>query len=261
MSQRPVNLEVRQLEERATPAVTATFASGVLTVAGTNASELIEVDVDKTTGDFEVVADGVTVTINGGTASLSNTTDVVINAAGGNDTVRYTDFSRGLATTLNLVTIDAGRGHDLISIVELFDPNQAEVDASVFGRGGNDTIYGGGGNDTLRGNGGADVIFGGTGNATLNGGGGNDNLEGGFGSDLVRGGNGNDTLSGGARTFYDDYLDQQNFFSDDAQDTLRGDAGADTFVVYEGAEDEEVFFDFDERGDGDEVEVVPNRPQ
>lgn len=259
MSQKSVNLEVRQLEERATPAVTANFTSGVLTVDGTSASELIEVDVDKTTGEFEVVADGVTVTITGGTPGLANTDEVVINGNDGDDTIRYTDYSRGLTTTLDLVTIDGGRGSDLISIVELFDPNQAEVDASVWGRGGNDTIYGGGGNDTLRGNGGNDLIFGGTGNDTVNGGGGNDNLEGGFGNDLVRGGNGDDTLSGGASTFYDDYLDQQYFFSDNAEDTLRGDAGSDIFVVYEGAEDEEVFFDFDERGDGDEIEVVANR--
>lgn len=78
---------------------------------------------------------------------------------------------------------------------------------TISGGEGNDIIYGTESNDTILGKGGNDILFG------L---GGDDLLDGGLGSDVMNGGAGNDTLIG--------YQSGQS-----ADDTLTGDAGADTF--------------------------------
>jgi surface antigen len=78
---------------------------------------------------------------------------------------------------------------------------------------GNDTISGAAGNDTLRGNTGNDLLYGNDGN---------DSMLGGLGNDTLIGGNGNDVLDG----FW-----YSGTGGNGEKDRLRGDAGADTFVI------------------------------
>ncbi len=129
-----------------------------------------------------------------------------------------------------------------------------DSDDTLSGGEGNDTIWGGNGDDSLSGNGGNDRIFashgddqvsGGEGNDTLGGNNGNDTVSGGDGDDTIRGGMGADSLDGGDG---DDVIisrsdagepdiaqetDQSKVYPNqpflDADDTLTGGAGADTF--------------------------------
>ncbi|WP_238365327.1 Ig-like domain-containing protein [Mesobacterium pallidum] len=89
-----------------------------------------------------------------------------------------------------------------------------EGDDDIHGTETEDGIYGNGGDDSLRGLRGDDVVDGGSGDDTCEGGSGRDDIRGGSGRDDLRGGWGADTLSGG--------LDD---------DLLRGDGGADTFIL------------------------------
>ncbi|MCT7957310.1 CHAP domain-containing protein [Laspinema palackyanum] len=96
---------------------------------------------------------------------------------------------------------------------------------------GNDNITGTAGNDNINSLAGNDTVTGGAGNDTLNGDSGNDILYGNDGNDLLLGGTENDTLIGGAGN---DILD--SFYYNDVNgngevDYLRGDEGADTFVI------------------------------
>lgn len=127
----------------------------------------------------------------------------------------------------------------------------------IYAKAGNDTVYGYGGNDTLHGENGNDLMYGNDGNDTMYGGddnSGRDTLIGGNGSDKLHGQNGNDSLRGGdgKDTLYGDN-DNDTLFggleSDDLRggsgndvldgyivdsverDRLRGDLGADTFVL------------------------------
>ena len=103
---------------------------------------------------------------------------------------------------------------------------QASPDIFIgYGRAGNDTFYGSDVEDVLYGNKGNDTLFGNSGRDFLSGGNGSDTLYGGFGTDEISGGSGNDYLigyGGGSST------DAEFDF-----DTLRGDAGSDTFVLGE----------------------------
>jgi len=90
----------------------------------------------------------------------SNTVDVTMTGAGGNDTLK------------------GGTTNDTIS-----------------GGAGNDTLTGGTGNDTITGGTGNDTLSGGAGNDTLTGGDGNDTITAGTGNDTITGGAGNDTIN------------------------------------------------------------------
>ena len=103
-------------------------------------------------------------------------------------------------------------------------------DDYLNGGDGNDTMYGGDDNsgwDTLIGGNGSDKLHGQNGNDSLRGGDGNDTLYGDNDNDKLFGGPGNDDLRGGSGN---DVLDGYNVGSVEV-DRLRGDLGADTFVL------------------------------
>jgi Ca2+-binding RTX toxin-like protein len=108
---------------------------------------------------------------------------------------------------------------------------KSAVKASIYGRGGDDTLIGGisgdllqgdEGNDSLSGLGGGDNLNGGLGNDVLDGGAGNDLLEGGVGVDSLIGGAGNDTYTFRAGDELDSILEFPN--------TSTIDGGVDTIV-------------------------------
>jgi Ca2+-binding RTX toxin-like protein len=96
---------------------------------------------------------------------------------------------------------------------------------------GNDNIKGGAGNDNINSLGGNDTVTGAGGNDTLRGDSGNDLLYGNDGNDLLFGGTGNDTVIGGAGNDVLDAFYYSGLSGNGEVDYLRGDAGADTFVI------------------------------
>ncbi|MBD2483063.1 calcium-binding protein [Planktothrix sp. FACHB-1365] len=163
----------------------------------------------------------------------------------------------------------------------------------IYGNAGNDWLYGNGGNDQLHGQNGHDYLSGGDGNDsayggddsgwdTLIGGNGFDNLHGGYGNDSLSGDSGNDILYGdynddqllgGSGDDYlnggsgNDVLDGYNVGSVE-RDRLRGDLGADTFVLghiyngqryygYAGSSSWSYIEDFN-RNQGDKIQVTGN---
>lgn len=96
---------------------------------------------------------------------------------------------------------------------------------------GNDNIVGSAGNDSINALGGNDTVTGAGGNDTLRGDSGNDLLYGNDGSDLLLGGTGNDTVIGGAGNDVLDAFYYSGLSGNGEVDYLRGDTGADTFVI------------------------------
>jgi uncharacterized delta-60 repeat protein len=180
------------------------LSSGTLSIAGTDAKDVIEVAGAGGSAHDVVLA---TRNVIGREFDASAVARIDINAAGGNDVVSLTSLA-----TPSLIS--GGDGNDRIAGSGGRD--------TISGNAGRDTIDGGdaadllignGGPDKLRGMGGPDHLYGGAGNDTLAAGGGNDRLTGGDGGDLLQGNAGNDSF----------------FTSDDsAIDTLFGDAGQDT---------------------------------
>jgi Ca2+-binding RTX toxin-like protein len=151
------------LDERILPAVTASFSTGtgILTVVGDAQDNTIVVSRDAA---GQLLVNGGNVVIQGGTATVANTT---------------------------LVQVFGQAGNDQISLDEA---NGALPAAILFGGDGNDTLTGGSGNDQLFGGPGDDILMGKGGNDQLFGGDGNDILIGGAGNDLVFGEAGNDRM-------------------------------------------------------------------
>jgi Ca2+-binding RTX toxin-like protein len=176
-------LDVEQLADRITPAVTATFlpSGGLLTVFGDSQANNITVSRDAA---GKLLVNGGAVTINGGTATVANTTLIQIFGQAGDDTLAL-DEANGVLPAAELF---GGAGND-----------------TLIGGSGNDQLFGQDGNDTLLGKGGNDLLFGGAGNDVLTGGAGDDQVFGeagndrmiwnpGDGTDLNEGGDGTDTV-------------------------------------------------------------------
>jgi VCBS repeat-containing protein len=99
------------------------------------------------------------------------------------------------------------------------DTNWVDLNNTISGGGGHDSIFGGAGLDRLSGGGGNDRLEGGSGNDTVSGGSGNDRVYGGTGNDRVYGGTGSDRVYGGSGN--------DRVYGDSGNDRLYGDAGSD----------------------------------
>src|SRR5262249_20052579 len=109
-----------------TPAITASFSGGVLTVTG-NAQDNTIVVSRNTAGT--ILVNGGAVIVQGGTATVANTTLIQVSGLDGNDSLSL-DETNGALPKAN---IDGGNGNDTIA-----------------GGSGNDTLTGGAGDDTFR---------------------------------------------------------------------------------------------------------------
>jgi Ca2+-binding RTX toxin-like protein len=219
-------LSFEQLEDRLTPAATATFAFGVLTVVGDDTANEIVVSANGG-GALKVTDGGVDVPIRSLFRSnplLANTRLVYILGQGGNDSLTVDASLREVPAVLV-----GGEGNDALKAAH-------EGYSVLLGGNGDDMLNGGGGNDALIGGGGNDTLKGGAGYDLLSGGAGNDDLNGEAGRDLLFGGIGDDILDGGGQ--------------DGEDDILYGGPGADVFVVSAGEND--LFVDFNE-ADGDKM--------
>jgi Ca2+-binding RTX toxin-like protein len=158
-------------------AITASFipGTGVLTVIGDSLDDLVTLSRDAA---GNILINGGAVAIQGGTATVANTTLIQAFGLAGADSIQL-DEANGALPAVNLF---GGDGNDTLT-----------------GDSGNDQLFGGAGNDTLLGKGGNDFLFGGDGNDTLIGGAGDDQVFGQAGNDLMiwNPGDGTDLFEGG----------------------------------------------------------------
>lgn len=162
-------MHIEHLSERWTPAVTASFAGGVLTVFGDNLDNNIAI-TRNAAGSLQV--NGGAVNILGGTATVANTSFILLFGQDGNDTLTLNEINGALPAA----RIFGGNGNDVLT-----------------GGSGADQLFGQQGNDTLLGKGGADFLFGGTENDTLTGGDADDQVFGESGNDRMIWNPGDDT--------------------------------------------------------------------
>jgi Ca2+-binding RTX toxin-like protein len=182
------------LDERILPAITASFnpAAGTLVVVGDQLDNTITISRNAT---GMILVNNGAIPIQGGTATVANTTLIRVFGLDGNDTITLNE-ANGALPAANLF---GGNGNDILT--------GGSGNDQLFGQAGNDTLFGRGGNDLLSGGDGNDVLTGGTGDDQVFGDAGNDQLiwNPGDGSDLNEGGDGNDTIvvngGNGAETF------------------------------------------------------------
>ena len=182
------------LESRLMPAVTAFFTAqtGTLTVLGDALDNTITVSRNAA---GTLLVNGGAVAIQGGTATVANTSLISAFGQGGSDNLGLNEVNGALPAS----NLFGGLGDDTLS-----------------GGSGGDQLFGQGGNDTLLGRGGIDFLFGGGDNDTLTGGDADDQVFGESGNDrmiwnpgddtdLNEGGAGSDTTEvnggGGAEAF------------------------------------------------------------
>lgn len=196
---------IESLEDRRL--MSATLASGLLTVTGTDAGDTIVVTVS---------------------GRHANKLDVQVN----NERAKSFNLKR---VTLG-VHVLGGDGDDTLVVGDSF----GAIAVTLHGDAGNDVLFTGAGNDLLFGGDGDDLIFGNDGDDEIDGGAGNDLLAGGLGDDLLLGGAGDDSLLGdlGNDRLYGqagtDALeggdDADHLNGGDGTDFLLGGSGADTFA-------------------------------
>jgi Ca2+-binding RTX toxin-like protein len=177
------------LDDRIVLAVTASFSAGtgILSVLGDAGNNTVVVSRDAA---GKILVNGGAVTVQGGTATVANTTLIQVFGQAGDDSLAL-DEANGALPAANLFggagddTLTGGSGNDMLF-------GQAGNDV-LLGKGGNDQLFGGDGNDVLTGGAGDDQVFGEAGNDRMiwNPGDGTDLNEGGAGIDTVEVNGGN----------------------------------------------------------------------
>jgi Ca2+-binding RTX toxin-like protein len=177
----------------ASAAVTATFASGTLSVFGDSANNAITVSRDAA---GRILVNGGAVPVRGGTATVANTALIQVFGLAGNDTLTLNEANGALPAG----HLFGGGDNDVLTggsgADQLF--GQAGTD-TLLGKGGNDLLFGGAAADTLTGGDADDQVFGQAGNDRMiwNPGDDTDLNEGGSGTDTVEvnGGNGSEQFT------------------------------------------------------------------
>ena len=175
-------------------AIKANFSAGtgLLKVIGDQPSNTITMSRNAA---GQILINGGAVSIDGGNATVANTTEIDLFGQGGDDTIAL-DEANGALPSAHLF---GGDGNDVLT-----GGSSADL---LFGQSGNDTLLGKAGKDQLFGGDGNDTLIGGAGDDQVFGQAGNDRMiwNPGDGSDLLEGGDGNDTAEvnggSGAETF------------------------------------------------------------
>jgi Ca2+-binding RTX toxin-like protein len=141
--------------------ITVDPITGVLSIFGDGNDDAIITSRD---ASGNILVNGGTVPISGGTATVANTGQISVSGQGGNDTITVDDRNGAPPAAI----LDGGDGNDLI-----------------IGGSGADHIFGGNDNDVVQGGGGNDAVDLGTGDDVFvwNAGDGSDTVEGGDGVD------------------------------------------------------------------------------
>jgi len=153
------------LDARIAPAIISSIPSpGTLFVGGDAAANTIS--ISRTPAGI-ILVNGATVPHGGGVLTVAQTSRIIVNGLGGNDTIALSQANGGLPRG----TLNGGTGNDKLT-----------------GSTGKDQLNGGQGNDTLQGRGAKDTVSGGLGNDLIlwNSGDGDDVVGGGDGADTVQ---------------------------------------------------------------------------
>ena len=177
-----------QLEHRTLLTATALVIGTDVTVL-TDAAEDVKVRANTTSGNAEVLIDGV-VLASGSTVPAGSLTSLTIVTGSGDNQIDLSGITAGVFTSLTSVSVDSGDGEDVIL-------GAADVASSLSGGDGNDSITGGSSAEVIRGGDGQDTIDAGAGDDDINAGDGDDSVLAGAGDDTVVGDDGDDTISGG----------------------------------------------------------------
>src|SRR5262245_53852575 len=176
-------------------AITATFtpATGVLTETGDAVDNVIMTSRDAA---GTILVNGGAVPVQGGPATVANTTLIQASGLDGNDTIALDETNGALPAA----SLSGGAGDDVLTGGSGADQLFGEAgNDTLLGKGGNDLLHGGDGNDTLAGGAGDDQMFGEAGDDRMiwNPGDGTDLMEGGDGTDTaeVNGGNGTEVFT------------------------------------------------------------------
>ena len=145
---------IELLDRRVLPAVTALFSAGLLRVTGDDQDNVITISRDE---EGTILVNNGDVPIQGGTATVANTSHLHLVGAGGNDSI------------------------------SLNEANGALPAADLLGGAGDDVLIGGSGDDFVDGDAGNDTVFMGAGDDTFQ-------WNPGDGSDTVDGQSGSDTM-------------------------------------------------------------------
>ena len=165
----------------ASAATSATFASGVLTVTGDGANNVIVVSRNAA---GQILINSGAITVTGGTPTVANTVLIRVFGLDGNDTISLSEANGALPAA----SLFGGSGADVLTGGSSAD--------QLFGQAGNDTLLGRGGRDVLSGGSGNDTITGGDGDDQVSGQSGDDRMiwNPGDDTDLVEGGEGTDAV-------------------------------------------------------------------
>ena len=185
-------------------AITAILANGVLTETGDALDNTITTSRNAA---GTILVNGGAVAVQGGTATVANTTLIQAFGLGGNDTITLSEANGALPAA----NLSGGAGDDTLTGGSGATSCSADAGNDILiGKGGNDLLFGGDGNDTLTGGDGDDQVFGQAGDDRMiwNPGDDTDLFEGGNGTDTaeVNGGNGAETFTitaNGARVRFD----------------------------------------------------------
>lgn len=188
-------------------------------------------------------------------AADAGSLDDTYQGGNGEDTIDYSHATGPITVDLTLGTADgAAIGHDTLRNIEDAvgtagaDTIGGSVSANAFnGMAGNDALSGLGGSDTLTGGKGNDNLSGGTGNDVLSGDAGNDTLDGGAGTDTVSYATADSAIhvslavtgpqAVGTHQGSDTLIGIENLTGSSHNDTLTGDANANTLDLSHGGND------------------------
>lgn len=229
--------------------LSADLAGGILTVVGTKAADLIELDAAGS--DFSVSLNGEVQLFNAADVQLLH-----ISGGGGNDTITIADdvlIDAWVSGGKGHDSMDGGGGNDVLNGDQGHDVADGDAgDDEIHGGNGHDSLHGGTGSDDLDGENGHDDLFGDEGNDDLDGGTGNDEMLGGLDDDVLHGDKGNDHLDGEDG---DDLLDGDEG-EDVEEDGLSLDLDVELSAVgqNESGASAEVGFEMEPENDGMEVE-------
>lgn len=237
----PTQQPTELLEARAVLSVSTLFVGGELSIIIDGSDSVVvrpnPADTTPTNGaPLQVLQNGVAATTVS-TVQVQDVQSIRIRGGGSANLIDLSAVQADTFTSLVSIRIDGGDGAD--TILGSADLNDTIIgsdgDDSITGGSGNNTINPGDGNDTVEANAGDDTIDAGDGNDLVTAGAGNDSVFAGDGDDIVSGEDGDDTINAGdGEDLVNGNAGNDSINGDFGVDTLNGDAGDDFVIGGEG---------------------------
>ncbi len=235
------NQPTELLEARAVLSVSTLFVAGELSIIIDGADSVVvrpnPADTNPQDGaPLQVLQNGVAATTVS-SVQVQNIQSIKIRGGGSANLIDLSAVQADTFTSLVSIRVEGGDGND--TILGSADLNDTIIgsdgDDSIVGGSGNNTIDAGDGNDTIEANAGVDTVDAGDGNDLVTAGDGSDNVRAGDGNDIVSGEDGDDTIDAGdGADLINGNAGNDSVSGDFGPDTLNGDAGDDFVIGGEG---------------------------